>query len=492
MTRPRSPDHAAAARVAVAVLPPLVTALCLGWLISTGAWSAWGIERMEPKAGGLTSFADLSNITATADCLRGGTDVTACDPYGRPFQPYVVAPARLLSRLGLGLGDTRALGVLLAALYVTAIALLAGVLVWRWAGGSTTLAAAALALSVAAVSPPAMLMVERGQVEAIGLLLTVIALLALSARSRLWGAVGAIAAMLAVGTKYFPVGLFLPFLGSGRRRPLAVTAFVASTLWLLTSLPEVRQAMSASRSNEPVTTRSSFGSPVLLSTWFSSEPLPYRLDAPLLERWNVYRACGIGLLVLIAALSVLPAARDPSIDSAPALGANLVLGGSGVLLAPFLVGASHDYRLVFLLPVLVGALLWWGPYPGWRGFRPAVMAIAALLALVTGAPMMTTSWGFHWPKGVLLLGDMSITVVLGASLAAWIEACLWPHRSELIAVPEYPSDPVGQGRQRRAEPEDVEVVERESNHRAAKAAPAERQSSAVPSGTGQGPCSRRA
>lgn len=416
--------------VAGAVLPPLVTALCLGWLISTGAWSAWGVERMEPKAGGSTSFADLSNITATADCLRVGKDVAACDPYGRPFQPYVVAPARLLSRLGLGLADTRALGLLLAALYVTAIALLAGVLVLRWEGGRATLAAAALALSVAAVSPPAMLMVERGQVEAVAFLLTVIALLALSARSRYWGAAGASAALIAVGTKYFPVGLFFPFLASGRRRPIATAAFVASALWLLTSLPEVRQAMSASRSNEPITTRSSFGSPVLLSTWFSSEPLPYRLDGALLDCWNAYRAFGIGLLVLITALGLLPAARDPSIDSVPPLAANLVLGGSGVLLAPFLLGASHDYRLVFLLPVLVGALLWWGHDPGWRGFRPAGIAIAALLALLTGAPMMTTSWGFRWPKAVLVLGDLSITAVLGVSLAAWIEACLWPRRPE--------------------------------------------------------------
>ena len=62
------------------------------------------------------------------------------------------------------------------------------------------------------------------------------------------------------------------------------------------------------------------------------------------------------------------------------------VGSAGILALPYVLGASHDYRQVFLLPLIVGALLWFAGLP-WKVFASFVVCgvlLAVGLALVEG------------------------------------------------------------------------------------------------------------
>ncbi len=103
-----------------------------------------------------TRFEDMRSVTSSWDCERRGIEAfpnNPCDPLGRPAN-Y----PRILTRLGvlgLGEGDTVALGVATAVVFFLAALLVAGPL----SRGEGVLYAAML------LSPAVLLGVERGNVD---------------------------------------------------------------------------------------------------------------------------------------------------------------------------------------------------------------------------------------------------------------------------------------------------------------------------------------
>ena len=129
-------------RVLVGLLAPAIVAVVVAWFLSSGRWDLVGIWIVPSVIDWPTGFGDLANVTDTADCLRAGEPLEGCDPYGRPFQPYVVLPARVLAALGLGLAQTGILGVALFTVATVTGQTASGLLVDRLACQAAAAAAA--------------------------------------------------------------------------------------------------------------------------------------------------------------------------------------------------------------------------------------------------------------------------------------------------------------------------------------------------------------
>lgn len=416
-----------AARLATAAVPTAVSAVVTGWLLSTAHWSWWGLATMVPTNPETTSFADLKAILATSLCMQQAVDYTTCDPYGRPFTPYVVLPARILAFTGRSLDDATALGIALAVVLVVTVAALGLVLAAAWRGRLPGLIVGQFVLALAAITAPVMLAVERGQVEIITLALAVVALLALS-RDRIgWRITGAVAAVIAVASKFFAVGVFAPFLRRGRINWLAVAALAASLVFLVGSWSDLSQAAGTSRTDEPATSRSQFGAMALIATLLSSDPITGVPASTVVEHWSWVRVGGwaITLTAILIAAFALPTSVIATLDGAEAARV-LVIGSAGILALPYVLGASHDYRQVFLLPLIVGALLWASAASGAARWIPALVAAAALVSLLTGASMILTPsdsmWHatLMWPKTGLVAGDLALLFVLAVGGGAWV------------------------------------------------------------------------
>jgi hypothetical protein len=389
--------------------------------LSGQRWTWWGVEAMAPTTSSPTSFADLANVTATAQCLMDGQPYEGCDPYGRPFQPYVVLPARLLAALGWGTSSTGSLGTALAVIFVATLAALGWLLAARWAGSTPALAASQVLLGLLACTAPAMLAIERGQLELVTLALTVLALVLLSgplstsAGGLARGVAGAVAAVLAVVSKFFAIGLFAPFVRRGRPVWAALAALAVSAVILAASWSTLEQASAAARTDLPASSKSQFGSSTLVATWLTPDPVGYVPSAEVSADWDRVRL--IGWVVVAVALMVAVIAVRRS--RAPGGGSTaLVLGGAGVLAVPYVLGASHDYRLVFLLPVVTGALIWWSG-AGPRG-PAAVIVVGSTVSLVTAAAMVPTPDGFLWNRWALLAGDLGLLAALAVAGGLWV------------------------------------------------------------------------
>jgi len=418
-----------ASRLATAAIPGLLSAGLTGWLLASNSWSSVGVEAMEAKTPSATSFADLANITATAKCLADGTDHTVCDPYGRTFQPYVVLPARILAALGLGPDQTGPLGIALAVLYVLTVVGLGLWLAAQWRGSLAGLVAGQVALALGAVTAPAMLAVERGQIELITLALAVGALLALSSQRLLVKIPGAIAGVLAVVSKFFAVGLFAPFVRRGRLNAIALVGLAVSIAYLLLSLSDIQQASAAARADLPATSKSQFGSATLVATLLSDSPIGYVPSQSVSDTWPTVRLAGwavTAVVVVIMAL-VVPRSGERALDGSAGARA-LVIGSTGVLMLPYLLGASHDYRQVFLLPVIAGAVVWLGVTTGAARWLPLAVVLASLVSLATGAAMVPTPSGFIWAKPALVIGDLCLLFVLATGAGLWVRSLV--HRGD--------------------------------------------------------------
>lgn len=412
-------------RAWTALLPLLIPGGIITWALAGNRWSSWGVEAMEAKTPSATSFADLSNITATADCLGAGSDYTICDPYGRAFQPYVVLPARLLHVLGLGSANTGMLGWLLALIFVLTIGFLGLVLARLWRGGLTGLLIAQLILGLAAVTPPVMLAIERGQIEILGFALAAVALVLLTARSGLPNAIGALLGAVAAWLKYFAIGLFAPFISrtslTRRSGIWAMGGLALSIVLLALSWNDISQAASASRADLPATSKSQFGASALVATVLSDSPIGYAPSPSVADSWGSVRIAGL-IATALAVLIALALTRRPvsALAAAPETIAVFLLGSAGVLALPYVLGSSHDYRLIFMLMALTAALAWVSHSRGAVRRLTVLIVIAIVIVMMTGASMVPTPNGFIWSKWMLVLGDICLLFVLATAAALWI------------------------------------------------------------------------
>ena len=396
----------------IALAPAGIVAAVLYYLITSGSWQEFGIWPEPSIIGWTTGFADLANQTATADCIRNGTDITTCDPYGRPFQPYAVIPASLLAALGLGVAQTGVLGVALAAIYVFTIWFLGRSIARNWLRHPVGLASALAALTLAAISPPALLLVERGQIEILVLLFAALGLAAFARPSPLIRGVGAISLTISVIVKYFNVGVFAAFFAPRRWSWWAGAAMVASFAFLVINFTDVIQARETARADLASTSRVMFGSTTMFVTLAEDDPLAFFAQEP--QPMVIYRLAGLAVLAAFAALwwwSI----RRIDITSMPNLAWFWLVGSIGSVGAPYLLGDSNDYRLVLLLPALAGSMTWLGSGGPWRPL--AVLAALMVVAQLTNAWMIPSPAGVVLPEGAMLIGELAIAATLAFGLA---------------------------------------------------------------------------
>ncbi len=416
---------AAAARVVAAVIPPAAAAIAVTAALRTGAWTAWGVSPMPSKIDSGTSFADLANITSTAQCIERGWDYTTCDPYGRLFQPYVVLPARMLAAVGLDMGATPVLGLLLATAYVLGVAVLAVAVAVHWRGSWPGVVGAAAVLGLASIAPPAMLAVERGQVELLTFALACVGLVLLPAQRAWLRAVGAVAAVLAVVTKFVALGALAPIVQRRRPTPAALIALAGGIVFCLVLLPDVIQASRAARTSEPGTTRPQLGAVTLPATWLSGDPIGNIPDAAVVAHWGTLLAVSavVAVAAVVLAALVLTPARTSALSAQP-VARWLVVGGTGILLPVYVLGLAHDYRLIFALPILAGLCLWAGAASGREQALAVGLAACALVAIATGAAMVASPGGFLLPRAGLVAGDVALFVTLVAGGGLWLRGLL--------------------------------------------------------------------
>ena len=409
----------------IALVPAGIVAAVLTYFITTGAWQTFGIWPEPSIIGWTTGFADLANQTATADCMRAGIDITTCDPYGRPFTPYAVFPGSVLAALGLGVQQTGILGVALAAVYVTIIWFLARTVARNWSRSPLGLIAFLAALTFAAVTPPALLLVERGQMDILILALATAGLAAFSVTSRatpILRALGAGALFLSVALKYFNIGVFAAFVAPRRWSWWAGAGIVASAAFLIWNFGDVQTAQSTAGADGASTSRVMFGSSTLFVTIAVADPLAFGPPPEQALPLALYTFIGIAILGVLTALWWLWF-RALRLPEPPGVTWYWIIGSAGSVGLPYLLGASNDYRLVLLLPLLAGVGAWLG-----RGGPTAPLAAVSTLLVVS---LATNAWMIPSPSGAvlqewaMLVGEITISATLAFGLALLLRQ--WTH-----------------------------------------------------------------
>jgi hypothetical protein len=409
-----------------ALIAPASFAIVATTLIRTNNWAAWGIEALPAKTPATVSFGDLANITATADCLANQIDVEACDPYGRSFQPYVVLPARILNFFNLGLENTGALGIALAAIFFLTITALSILIARSWTKSTPLLFAAQALLALVAISPPSMLAIERGQIEQLTLALVVAALLAFSAKHTTTRYVGSLTSLVATGTKYLSVGMFLPFINRSlftKANKAVLIGLALSAVFLFWSISDVLLATNTSGASTPQTTKSAFSVTTLLATVYSPESVTHVPSAEVVTNWSTIKLASYAIFIaLVITWIAILKIRRTSTQSLPTTSGAwiLTLGAGGVLLFPYLLGNSHDYRLIFLIPLLTGSLL----LSQENKTIGITLTIAAAIAAITSASMIATPNGWELPTPLMILGDAALMVLLSGITALWATTAL--------------------------------------------------------------------
>jgi len=373
-----------------------------------GGYRHWGRIGVP---GGRIWFGDLRDVTSAWDCARRGIavlPVNPCDPshdaanYPRLWLlPY---------HLGLGQGDTMALGFAVGALFLIAAAIVVP------SGASLGLGAV---YALFACSPAAMLGVERGNVDLILLALVVFAVLVIRREAR-GMIVSASAMLLAALLKLYPIFTTGFLVRRGRQASAAAAAVVALFVVYVAVLHrQMHEVLSA----VPQSDSFSYG------VRRASEWLGAAMRAGISARLSSYRAWDVVLVVVLVAAGVWLARRlgaGGDVDSARDL--DLLWAGALTYVFTFALARNFDYRLVFLLPVVP---LLYGRAR--RGSRFAILTLVTLFAVTwfdewTHPPLVGRVLG--WWDRITQVGPDSLALpivviaqfLLFGELVAWLVA----------------------------------------------------------------------
>ena len=416
-------------------IPSVLTLTVLWWLITSGKWKLFGIWTLDSTIGWSTGFGDLAFITATADCFSTGvTDLDSCDPYGRPFTPYGLIPGTFLSWFGLGLEHTGILGSLLALIWVALIFWLTYQVVRNWTSSYTELTLSILALTLFGVSPTVMLAVERGTLDILVAAFAAIGLIGFATSSLARQAGSTILLFLAVIIKYFAVGVFAPFFAPRRWSIAASIGAVATVVFMIVNLDNLRLASEIAGTGGVATTRLSFSNSTGLVTILVTDPLAFAapveqgLSGFALRVMSLFMFLLIVVCLTVALRHILKVAHSDTPQSSWLL----IVGGTFALTIPYLIGSSYDYRLIVLIVPLTGFLLWLKTTQV-RSLRITlwVLITATVLAVMTSASMAVNEYGFIVPKLLIVLGDAALATVLAFGVALFING--WLPRSKAAA-----------------------------------------------------------
>jgi hypothetical protein len=353
-------------------------------------WDVLGVQPLR------IPYGDLRSVTSAWECTRRGVDVMAanpCDPYHRPanYPGIWMAP----SHLGLGVGDTVALGRILAApFFIAVFAVLS----------SSARPLDAVVYGAAVCSPAVMLGVERGNVDILLFALVVLAVLLYRRGGRVpWGhALILFAAVL----KLFPIFAAGVLLRASRRSLIGLGVVLgAFAIYCLAILDELRVIWRVT----PRPSEYAYGIR-LFSEWLASHVLS--LGATHLRVWDI----DVVLLVLVSMFIVRRRLRlrPESHDASARRDLDLFVAGAGVYVLTYVLFRSYEYRLAFLL-LTVPQILRWAHERRLLGAIPLVALLATLWFDLRPGPSV---FGFHSPLALVAVAQLTLFAGLIGGLIA--------------------------------------------------------------------------
>jgi hypothetical protein len=372
-------------------------------------------------------FADMRSITSAWECVRKGQQVLVhnyCDPLGWRPANYPNLWMRL-SFLGLGQGNTTALGIGVGAAFLGSIFLLTGPL--------TLLEG--LYWSLLITSPSVMLGVCRGNVDLLLFAVLVVALAAIARKGGRARSLGCALVELAAVLKLFPV--FASAAVLHWRRRVALLAFGALALVFAVYALAIRHEIETIRRVVPTGVNLSFGAGVIVDALRAryGDSAFIVADRPL-----AIAVLGVGTLVLGAVIALgLRRWFDGSAE--PSTRLPWLWAGGAVFLGTWaFTENSFDYRLAFCL-LAVPQLLEWTrlrkpaiPLP-----RTALLLLLVTLWLSDSQPMLWSAVDDRWrhaesifPFDEVLVWGLAVyfTVALMRTLPSWLGRA----RDELVGV----------------------------------------------------------
>ena len=420
---------AAAVLLAVFLVGAFITRVDVGvlrgfpWLVGAVSlivsWAAWLVVWLgHAELGGIVyrglrvpmgmiQFWDLSLVLQSVDCASVGVDVYSAHN-GCLQDPSIYAPGTLWLQWipGIGNSHVQLLGVLMMIVSSFVLLVLA-----RWSVGLGQ-----IVLLIAAVGAPWLLMLERGNMDAVVVWVAVAAVALVTRSPRLWA--WSVAALLIwiVGTwKYYPFAMGLMLVPVLRLRRgwtllagflLASLAFVALT-W--------SNFVFSSSSNAAMI---DYGDTVVLGR----VPVVARMLGTVVGAGGVQTGDVLVFLVVIAALvwgigyglSVRPVPDGPSM---------LAVAGSVLFLASVAVaGFGWGYKAVFLLlvvPLVSGTL--------GSSVRGLVVASFIVLALTAVSAVVVWNTVLATTAGLVVSG-----FALGAAGALLVRSLMRPGGEALV------------------------------------------------------------
>ncbi len=318
------------------------------------------------------------------------------DPLAHPAHPYNYPRFVLLgSAFGLHRVPRDVAGLIMAAAVLVALA------AWLARGRGTTALAGALAM----LSPPVLLLLERGNLDGWTLVLVLGGVLGLTRKRSLGHLAGVAAWLLASLVKLYPAVLLVAGLvawpGARRRWLLGALAVFLVVFLMRLDEPGLIQRKTG-RGLEPAYGWAIAGSRPLLEGWIPSG-----------QHALVMRLSSLACATLLAAAGIagwFRRSRAHTLAADPVARAGF-WAGALVFAGTFALGANWSYRMVFLLPcvpLLVEAL----QSRGWRIWG----ATGLTLTLITLWAPFHLEWpwfflvqGCEWLlTGVLLTGAVAV------------------------------------------------------------------------------------
>ena len=393
-------------------LVSLLANLLPWWLLTSGQTQSAALIYQGLKVPqGIIRFWDLSLVLESVDCARWGFDIYAVGN-GCLADPSIYAPGMVWLRYVPGeiFSEPNAgwLGVVMIIISSLALLMLA-----RWSTG-----VGHVVLLIAAVGAPWMLLLERGNVDAVVIWVAVITV-ALAYR---WNstATWTIAAILIwlVGTwKYYPFALgllMLPALAIRRGWMIIVGFLVATFGYLVFTWEGLRTSSAASSAMVD------FGDFVVLGRI----PVVARMagHAEGIGTWQVGDLLMIVIGLLAVALGFLVAWRNRL--QAPLMGALATAGGVVYLTVVLIAGFGYGYKATFLL-LAVPLLANW---PAAKSKAMVAVGIAAVLLIGIESVVV---WNTVL---VTLAGVIAAGLATGAGASVMLRSDLGSLSSRLVST----------------------------------------------------------
>lgn len=327
-------------RILLSGIPSLTYTCVMIFLHYSQSWRILNVPAMD------LTFADLRQITSTAECAReifGWSLVdTHCDPYSRPYN-YPSLWAQIFKVFGVSESDTNHVGL--------ALICSTGVVIWMISflalHQKAVLTQIAL-ITIVVISPPFLLASERGNSDLIVFCGVGVGLILLTSKSKWIGAsiLGFFAAL-----KIYPITSYA-MLQVSKTKAVEKIAFVLVFIaTFVSTVPELESIYKGTAFN----TETSYGVRIIP---FLALGRSVPIDSLLVF------VLGILFFALLTIFFIAQEQKSNNWLSAKKIAhelmnssianQSLVLTGIGILLFSYLIGTSWDYRLIFVFFIIVG------------------------------------------------------------------------------------------------------------------------------------------